>query len=602
MASAKPPTIKDRPPCDLPNPDSTKSFWHSEPSPLLTAHRTTRDLPSKADVVIIGSGITGASVAHHLLNDDSTYQLAKPGLQHMKDGFKVVMLEAREACWGATGRNGGHCQPLLFENPHDPSIGQFELANYTTLAKLIAEKEIDCEWHSQPGVRAIYSRSQLNEVELALYTVKETSPKIAELMTLVTDKKKLEDLRIPTAIGAVVTSVAARLWPYKFVARILEDLLKSCELKGSFNLQTTTPVTALEASGDDVWDVYTPRGKITANKVVLATNAHTSHLLPTFSDLIVPVRGHMTALVPEPSVAGEKRLKTSFSMMGEGVDDYLIQRPSQRGEHLMFGGGRQHDSFSVGNADDSSMDPEVMRYLRRNLFSTLDLQPKKDEKTKWPEGEGSSCKTCRARAVSILHPQPHLPYLTTPPSNVTPELTQSHQLECDQKRPICTACKHARIPCTIALPPPPPPELTATHAWTGTMGFSRDTHPFVGPLPGHPNLFISAGYTGHGMPNTWLCGKAVAVMIMNKCRTDYHYPIFIDEGAETSAQKREKSVQRRMLWVAGKETGLPKCYFVTEERLRKARECEAVEVADWAEMERGRRSSRTGGRMASGYA
>jgi glycine/D-amino acid oxidase-like deaminating enzyme len=42
--------------------------------------------------VIIGSGISGASAAYHLSQDE--------------DGKKLecVMLEAREACWGATGR------------------------------------------------------------------------------------------------------------------------------------------------------------------------------------------------------------------------------------------------------------------------------------------------------------------------------------------------------------------------------------------------------------------------------------------------------------------------------------------------------------------
>lgn len=47
------------------------------------------------------------------------------------------------------------------------------------------------------------------------------------------------------------------------------------------------------------------------------------------------------------------------------------------------------------------------------------------------------------------------------------------------------------------------------------MGFSRDDHPWIGPVPGKPFMYIAAGYTGHGMPNTWLCGKAVALMIMN---------------------------------------------------------------------------------------
>lgn len=75
----------------LPSKESSTSFWHSEPSEFLLNHRTTPDLPY-ADVVIIGSGITGASAARYLAEDERA------------DGLSVVMLEAREACWGATGR------------------------------------------------------------------------------------------------------------------------------------------------------------------------------------------------------------------------------------------------------------------------------------------------------------------------------------------------------------------------------------------------------------------------------------------------------------------------------------------------------------------
>ena len=76
----------------LPTEKSTASFWHSEPSQFLLGHRTSPELPTEADVVIVGSGITGASAARFLSEDERA------------KGLKVVMLEAREACWGATGR------------------------------------------------------------------------------------------------------------------------------------------------------------------------------------------------------------------------------------------------------------------------------------------------------------------------------------------------------------------------------------------------------------------------------------------------------------------------------------------------------------------
>lgn len=98
-------------PATLPTPESSSSFWHTEPSSLLLNHRTTEDLPREADVVVIGSGISGASVAHHLLQN----QEGAEGNEKADGGkgVKVLVLEAREVCWGATGRVG-----QFFSNHH----------------------------------------------------------------------------------------------------------------------------------------------------------------------------------------------------------------------------------------------------------------------------------------------------------------------------------------------------------------------------------------------------------------------------------------------------------------------------------------------------
>lgn len=61
-------------------------------------------------------------------------------------------------------------------------------------------------------------------------------------------------------------------------------------------------------------------------------------------------------------------------------------------------------------------------------------------------------------------------------------------------------------------------------SWTGIMGFSLDHAPLVGMLPQElldrpagssaSAEWISAGYGGYGMVNAFLCGKAVAMMML----------------------------------------------------------------------------------------
>ena len=83
----------------VPKDATTSSFWLQEPHPHFSSKPST-PLPAEADVVIIGSGVTGASIARTLLQ--SRTQNSNPSYP------KVLMLEARDICSGATGRNGGH--------------------------------------------------------------------------------------------------------------------------------------------------------------------------------------------------------------------------------------------------------------------------------------------------------------------------------------------------------------------------------------------------------------------------------------------------------------------------------------------------------------
>ena len=367
-----------------------------------------------------------------------------------------------------------------------PEIGSFETRNYEAIKALIAKHDIPCEWRTLSGCHSSMSKSMFQIAVEEVKTLRSLDPELGKQCSIITKKSQnpsLEDLRVPRAAGAIVQQNAASLWPYKFVSWILESLLADRCL----NLQTNTPVTSLQKV-EDGWIVHTPRGMLAAPKVLLATNAYTSHLVSEFSDLIVPVRGEMSALLPPASMRLSsminKPLEYSYVFVGHGKqninqDDYLVQRPfspsrSDRGE-LMFGGGRSYAHLAgVGISDDSAIDPPAAAYLRRELNVVLDLQSQDEE-------------------------------------------------------------------------------LEATWEWSGIMGYSRDGHPWVGEVSEvlgkqkGEGLWVCAGYTGHGMPNTWLCGKAVAGLISGK---------------------REEDVD------------LPGGYRISGERVRRARELDEVWLAD----------------------
>lgn len=79
----------------FPVPDATTSFWRTQLHELDTS-RSTEEIPAEVDIVVIGAGYSGASIVHHLL---------KHSRVSGRD-VSIAILEAREACSGATGRNG----------------------------------------------------------------------------------------------------------------------------------------------------------------------------------------------------------------------------------------------------------------------------------------------------------------------------------------------------------------------------------------------------------------------------------------------------------------------------------------------------------------
>jgi glycine/D-amino acid oxidase-like deaminating enzyme len=93
-------------------------------------------------------------------------------------------------------------------------------------------------------------------------------------------------------------------------------------------------------------------------------------------------------------------------------------------------------------------------------------------------------------------------------------------------------------------------ELQPAAQWTGIMGYSRDDHPWVGKVPDQAGLWLCGGYTGHGMPNGTLCGKAVVDMVLGA-----------DSGQELS------TVQSQMV----QNGDIPKSYILTKERIARAR-------------------------------
>jgi glycine/D-amino acid oxidase-like deaminating enzyme len=59
-------------------------------------------------------------------------------------------------------------------------------------------------------------------------------------------------------------------------------------------------------------------------------------------------------------------------------------------------------------------------------------------------------------------------------------------------------------------------DAAITHRWTGTVGYSEERRPFVGPVPGRPGLWVAGGYSGTGNVPGFLAGRELADMIAGR--------------------------------------------------------------------------------------
>ncbi|KAJ7328488.1 nucleotide-binding domain-containing protein [Mycena albidolilacea] len=499
----------------LPGPNPSRSYW-SEPLSPLDARPKNPPLPEYADVVIIGSGITGTAVARTLLDSS-------------EEPLRVVMLEARDVCSGATGRNGGHISPNTYQDysevaaKYGPSAAQaimrFRLAHLSALLEVATEEDLLRESQARRVDQfdaylqdKVYQRAK-NALEGYLTACPEWRGKH---IVSDDDKSALKDLQLSSRVAGYISQPGGALHPYRLITGILSRLLAAYP---SFQLFTNTPCTDIGLAVDrGSYRIATSQGILSATHVVHATNAWASHLLPGMRRKIVPVRLHMTAQRPgralaqatggSPSWAGTRAFVfyPGTSML---AFDYLTQHPptpaetvndpsaSEEGNirtadavypapagELMFGGGAMLGGRAeaalmdnVGVTDDSQTDFEVTAYLGGALERYF--QPG------WGE-EGAVSETA----------------------------TMQGNGEWGAGR--------------------------VKAAWSGIMGMSADGQPWVGRVPlcasrreeprkpspppadamnhslAPPGEWIAAGFTGEGMTHAWLAGVALARMVLDK--------------------------------------------------------------------------------------
>ncbi|RGP80100.1 FAD dependent oxidoreductase superfamily [Fusarium longipes] len=339
--------------------DPVDSYWQLPPHRIAN-HRSTPDLPSNVDHVIIGSGITGAVVAHELFERDPS--------------ASILMLEARTAASAASGRNGGHCRagwwhrfPRHVEKYGEEEavkIDNLENANVQAMADFVRLHNVKCDFKPVETAEVFKTKGRFNA---ALDTVKfrqafrqrRPQSNIGINHRVMEAKESQEAFGIRDIVGAT-TYLAYTQNPYLLVCTMLEMSLAS-----GLNLQTNTTVSKLNKR-DGLWEVITQRGSVYAKNVVLATNAYTNRLYPDLAatGFLVPARHQVAAIRPGDRAQDLPALRKSCALADYNGGDYILVRErGLRGAGDMLYGGGEHLDLGTGCIDDSKINPEVAEYL-----------------------------------------------------------------------------------------------------------------------------------------------------------------------------------------------------------------------------------------------
>lgn len=250
-------------------------------------------------------------------------------------------------------------------------IARLELANINAMHAFAKEHAIPCDSNPCETVDIIYDKSHWEEAHRAVDAMRDAlgpDDPAAEYAfhDLATVKERFHCTGSASceAVGAV-SYAAGSISGYRLVIGVLKLALAQ-----GLNLQTHTPATKVTKSVETPgkWEVLTPRGRIVANKVVLATNGYTAHLWQDFQGSIVPLRGQITAHRPGANLS-EKLLPTTYSFIYDNGYEYMIPRPvgSVHAGDIVIGGGLaaapEEGLLEYGTTDDTTLNETVSAYL-----------------------------------------------------------------------------------------------------------------------------------------------------------------------------------------------------------------------------------------------
>ncbi|WP_329561412.1 NAD(P)/FAD-dependent oxidoreductase [Kitasatospora sp. NBC_01266] len=329
------------------------AFWQDDPgrpqaTPALVAS-------TRCDLLVVGGGYSGLWTALVAKERD-------PSLD-------VLLIEAQEIGWAASGRNGGFCEASLTHGlgngyqrwPRELArLERLGAQNLRAIEDTIRRHGIDCDWERTGSLTVATERHQVDE----LHEFAALAGRFGSAPTVLDADATRAEIDSPTFLGGI--------WDKDGVAmvnpaRLAWGLKRAC-LDLGVRIHEHTRATALAGSGAGI-AVRTPYGQVRAGRVALATNAFPS-LLRRHRLYTVPVYDY--ALMTEPLT--DRQLASVGWRNRQGFADsanhfhYVRLSADNR---ILWGGYDAVYHYGARVRAEHDQRPQTFATLARHFFTTF---------------------------------------------------------------------------------------------------------------------------------------------------------------------------------------------------------------------------------------
>lgn len=363
-----------------------------------------------ADVAILGGGFTGLSTALAL-----------------KDrGVNAVVVERDFCGFGSSGRNAGHLTPtickdlptaiLLFGRKETGNLVRFADHCVETTENLIRLLGIDCDYNASGNILSVVHPAQERRLRKASEIAKSVGAKVHFC-----EPAEMRERGIPGAfLSGAMEEKGGTLHPGKLVMGLRGALIRA-------GVRIHEQSRVLQVVPGKQVKLICEKGSITADRLVVATNAYTTD-------------------IGKPGNRLAPLLVTLFE-----------SAPLSDGQLAALGGWTNREGIYTAH--------ECMESYRLTARRTIIGGSKG---VQYFYG-GKTANHARAETAA----------------------TQA----------VVNAFRD-RFPALETLP--------VQHVWTGWIAMTTNFLPVVGPLEGHPNIYHSVGYNGHGVAQAVSLGAVLA--------------------------------------------------------------------------------------------